>query len=187
MKNTVAALIAAVSLTAFASQAQAEQVYNPYIGINYNYSDANAKGLRPYYNSGSVNLGTSYNRYFGTELFYQFSDQYGKSGASEKFSNGFQAYGLDLMGYLPLGCYDVWSLIGTVGIGEYKFRNKYIAAGEGKHKYRDSGYGYRAGLGIQYNIDSNWSIRTLARYVGFDKVDGYDHMMEYSAGIKYNF
>ena len=91
MKNTVAALMAAVSLTAFASQAQAEQVYNPYIGINYNYSDANAKGLRPYYNSGSVNLGTSYNRYFGTELFYQFSDQYGKSGASEKFSNGFQA------------------------------------------------------------------------------------------------
>ena len=59
MKNTVAALMAAVSLTAFASQAQAEQVYNPYIGINYNYSDANAKGLRPYYNSGSVNLSFS--------------------------------------------------------------------------------------------------------------------------------
>ena len=33
MKNTAAALMMAVSLAAFASQARAEQVYNPYIGI----------------------------------------------------------------------------------------------------------------------------------------------------------
>lgn len=190
MKNTLGALMVAASAIAFSANAHAvEMKYNPYVGINYNYTDANAHRQSPYYNSASINLGTSYNKYFGTELFYQYSDSYKKSNKTtgEKRSSDFQAYGLDLMGYLPLGCDQVFSLIGTVGIGEYKFEKKNGYMTIGSHKHNDSGYGYRAGLGAQYDLDENWTIRGIARYVGLDQVKDFDHMMEYSAGIKYNF
>ena len=182
MNRTFAALLTGFSALAFASQASAvEMVYNPYVGINYNYSDARAKGVSPYYNSASFNIGTSYNRYFGTEMFYQYTDSYTKKSQS-KLSSDFQAYGLDLMAYMPVGCYERVNLIGTVGLGEYHFNNEV-----GHANNEDSGLGYRAGLGVQYDIDNNWTVRSVARYVGLDGVKDFDHMMEYSLGLKYNF
>ena len=79
MKNSITALMAAVSMVALASSANAFE-YNPYVGLSYNYSDVNTKGIggayNPEFNSGTISLGTSYNKYFGTELFYQISDNY---------------------------------------------------------------------------------------------------------------
>lgn len=190
MKNTVTALMTAVSVIAFAAGANALE-YNPYVGINYNYNDINTKntenGYAPTFNSASVSLGSSYNKYFGTEIFYQISDNYGKSYDNEKLGSNFQAYGIDLYGYLPLGCDQVFSLLGTAGIAEYTFEHKSTFAGEARETEKDHGLGWRIGAGAQYSIDENWDFRAVARYVNFNKLDNLDHMMEYTAGIKYNF
>lgn len=190
MKKLTGALMIAVSAVAFTANAQAAELeYKPYVAADYHYTDANAHKESPYYNSGSVSVGTSYNKYFGTELFYQYSNDYKKSNRTtgEKRSSQFQAYGLDMIGYLPLGCDQVFSLLGTIGIGEYKFEKKNGFMTIGSHKHNDSGYGYRAGLGAQYQIDENWSVRAIARYIGLDKVKDFDHMMDYSMGVKYSF
>lgn len=190
MKNSITALMAAVSMVALASSANAFE-YNPYVGLSYNYSDVNTKGIggayNPEFNSGTISLGTSYNKYFGTELFYQISDNYAKSYSDIKLGSRFQAYGLDLYGYLPMGCDQVFSLLGTVGVAEYQFKHKMMINGFDRESVKDKGIGWRAGLGAQYSINENWDIRAVARYVNFNQLDGLDHMMEYTAGIKYNF
>ncbi len=181
----ISALLTAISVFALSSTARAEDLneYIPYVGVDYTYTDGVAKFERPHFNSGSVNVGTYYNRYFGTELFYQYSDDYKDGHGADRFKTSFQAYGLDLMGYLPLWCDNVISLVGTVGIGEYTFHHEFSNAKD----RRDHGYGYRAGIGLLYNFTENWGVRAMVRYVGLDQIEDFDHMMEYSAGIRYTF
>ena len=69
MKRTIGALMVAASAIAFSASANAYE-FKPYVGLDYTYSDF--IGLNT--NAATVNVGTSYNKYFGTELFYQFSD-----------------------------------------------------------------------------------------------------------------
>ena len=187
MKYTVYSLMMAVSVCALSANVNAaEYDFKPYVGLDYNYTDADADNQSPKYNSLSVNLGTEYNQYFGTELFYQYSDDEKKNIYGVDHKTSFQAYGLDLMGYLPLGCEQEYSLLGTVGIGEYtfdkKFRDLYSSS-----DYHDHGIGYRFGGGLQYRIDDKFSVRGLVRYVNLNGVDNYDDMWEYTAGIRYNF
>ena len=148
MKKIIAAALVSGSVLASSAQAAQDGAYLPYVGMDYTYSDANARFERPHYNSGS-----------------------------------FQAYGLDLYGYLPFGCYGTFTLLGTVGVGEYTFRKDFSFA----KKQRDHGIGWRAGLGAMFNIDQHWGLRLLARYVNLNQVEDFDHMMEYSAGIRYTF
>lgn len=178
---TAAAVVAAVPVV----QAEEAYDYKPYIGFDYAYTNGVTKHMRPNYNSGSVNVGTDYNRFFSTEVFYQYSDKSSKGHNSDRVKTSFQAAGLDLYGYLPLTCYRDLALIGTAGIGMYDFKTSLgNPALKGGH---DHGYGYRAGAGILYTVDDHWSVRAVARYVGLDQIEDYDHMMEYSAGIRYNF
>lgn len=173
MRNTIGALMVAVSAVAFAASANANE-YTPYVGVDYGYNDVN------YYNSAIVNVGTNFNKYFGTEVFYQFSDSKRDNEGNE---NSMRAYGLDAYGYLPLGCAQTFSLVGTAGIAEldYKIKN------QDEKRYNDNGVGYRLGVGVQYAIDENVAVRAIARYTFTDKIDGLDHIMEYTAGVRYNF
>lgn len=183
MKKIIAAALVSGSVLASSAQAAQDGAYLPYVGMDYTYSDANARFERPHYNSGSVNVGTMYNRFFGTEVFYQLSDSHKIRHETDKSKTSFQAYGLDLYGYLPFGCYGTFTLLGTVGGGEYTFRKDFSFA----KKQRDHGIGWRAGLGAMFNIDQHWGLRLLARYVNLNQVEDFDHMMEYSAGIRYTF
>ena len=45
---------------------------------------------------------------------------------------------------------------------------------------------FRAGLGMQYNIDDKWAIRGLFRYHHIDN-DYFDYIGEASIGVRYNF
>lgn len=186
MKFTVSSLMAAASVFAFAATANAADSFKPYVGLDYNYTDADAKHQSPKYNSASVNVGTEYNKYFGTEVFYQYSDSDTKTVNSIKNKTSFQAYGLDLMGYLPLGCDQVFSLVGTMGIGEYTFDKRFNGYATPKHQ-RDHGLGYRFGAGLQYQVDENIAVRGLVRYVNLNDVKNFDDMWEYTAGVKYSF
>lgn len=186
MKYAVSSLMVAVSALAFTANAQATESFKPYVGLDYNYTDADADHQSPKYNSASVNVGTEYNKYFGTEVFYQYSDSDKKHVKGIENKTSFQAYGLDLMGYLPLGCDQVFSLVGTAGIGEYTFDKEYSGFYAPKHQ-RDHGIGYRLGGGLQYKIDDKFAVRGLVRYVNLNDVNNFDDMWEYTAGVRYSF
>ena len=49
--------------------------FRPYVGLQYNYSEFDTEDITPDMNSYSVVIGTEYNKYFGTEVFYQNSDK----------------------------------------------------------------------------------------------------------------
>ena len=182
MKKTIATLLVAVS--AFAMNANAAD-FRPYMGVDYNYNNGNGNN----FNSGTVNVGTQFNDYFGTEVFYQKSDNDVKTYVNARQqTRNFNAYGLDFNGYLPMGCEQEFALIGSVGVGEYEFNTGYNAASVLNN--RDHGYGYRFGLGGLYNITDSVAVKAMARYVTFDKLaDKTDEtdMMEYTAGVRYNF
>lgn len=186
MKKTVGALMIAVSAIAYTANANAEKLgnmeYKPYVGIDYSYSRVNAKHFRPSLNSMPINVGVNYNKYFGTEAYFQYSDEYKKSVGLAHLKTQMQSYGLDLMGYLPLGCDNKFSLVGTFGLGDYKAKNK-IAG----YTLRDSGYGWRYGAGAQYNITENVAVRGIVRYVDVHKIRDVDHLMEYNLGVRYTF
>ena len=174
-------LFATVALSSTYAHA-IENEYKPYIGLDYNYSSVTAKNLHPHHNSVSAILGSTYNRFFSTEVFYQYSDN-DTLGHNAVRNTHFDTYGLDTIAYLPLGCEGQFAPLATAGIGQYTFRNKLI----NDHHKKDHGWGYRFGGGLQYNINDNWTTRAVARYIHTDDIKYYDHLTEYTVGIRYKF
>ncbi len=174
--NKKIALLAAVSTLALTSNANALE-FRPYVGMQYNYTTVDAE-VEPKFNSGSVIIGTEYNRFFGTEVFYQLSDEDEDGGVESDF----ETYGLDAYAYLPLGCDRVWSAFATAGIANYDLD---IKKDDGKDE--DNGLGYRLGAGVQYSITNDIAVRALGRYVWMDKLEGVDSFTEFSLGVKYAF
>lgn len=178
MKNTIA-LMAAASAFAFAANASAME-FTPYVAADYTYTDV--QNLAEVH-GGKVSVGTDYNKYFGTEVFYQRtgSDRVHSSDGTNEYS--LQSYGLDINGYLPLGCDQTFALVGTAGIANIDV--KYKEPGESRKT--ENGLGYRLGAGFEYDLTSNVAVRAMYRYTFTDKLGGLDHMNEYSLGVKYSF
>lgn len=179
MKKTIGALMVAASAIAMAANAEAME-YNPYVGAEYGYSFLNGTGSNNF-NSGKVFVGSQYNENFGVEAFYQRSTTDKKAG--DKLS--YQAYGIDALGYLPLGCDQTVALVGTAGIAYYDFAYK----PKGERTDNDATWGYRLGAGAEYNVTDNVAVRALARYTKLDQnvFNETNDMMEYSIGARYNF
>ncbi len=181
--NKNIALFAAVSAFALVGSANALE-FRPYVGAQYNATHVTSDNSETDVNmhSYSVFVGTQYNKYFGTEVFYQNSNKWHKVINGEKNKVDFDAYGLDAYGYLPLGCDQVIAPFVTAGIANYDFD---MSNSDGKGS--DNGLGYRLGAGIQYHITNNIAVRALGRYVWTDKLEGVDHFSEFSVGAKYVF
>lgn len=183
MKKTIGALMVAVSAIAMSANAEALE-YTPYAGVDYTYSNFSHKG--PNFNGGKIFAGAQYNQNFGTEVFYQRTlnvHEGNESGARSSYH--FDAFGIDALGYLPLGCEQKVSLIGTAGLARYRVADRTPHKEHG----HDWSWGYRLGAGAEYNVNENVAVRALVRYVdlgNFDNEDGGD-MWEYSLGAKYNF
>ena len=166
---------------------------NPYMGVDYVYSKADYKSdkaawdkaLKEDYNSAAFNLGMRPNQYFSLEGFFQQSAEAKGSKASaavygDRIKSKFYAYGADAYGYLPVGC-DGWSILGTVGLANYNFKVKNETGSKDTNHM-----GYRAGLGMQYDMNENWAMRVVGRYSYIDsKV--LDNLQEVVAGIRYTF
>ena len=184
MKKITFFLTSAIIVGGFVKMAVADSYhYSPYVGADYVYSRTNAKGFEPYHNSVVVRIGSDYSKYFGTEVFFGQSESNKRRPNGENIKTSYRAYGLDLIAYLPLGCEKNFSLLATTGIGEYVYNTKSVPA---KH-YNEHGYGYRFGGGFKYIFNKNWQTRFVVRHVNFDHLTGYDHNMEYSAGVEYHF
>ncbi|MDR1026531.1 MAG: porin family protein [Lactobacillus sp.] len=180
-----AVLLSSVCLAGNANANHTE--YRPYIGFDYVNSDMNIKTagdtkFGPHYDNMTLNVGTTIGNYFGTEMFAQHSDKDKRNNGRKTF---FRGYGLDAIGYLPFGCDMKFALLGSFGIGEYHVHSKNKFAGEKDRT--DHGIGWRTGVGAQYKFTDNWAARAMVRHVNFNSIDKVDHMIEYSAGVRYIF
>lgn len=175
---------------------------HPFIGVDYVYSkvgfsDEDTKeAFNDKFNSLSLSAGVKFGQYVGLEGFFQ------KSGDSvKKFSDddlettlSFYAYGADLAFYIPLisqyeprngrniHYYTPVNLLAATGVGQYKT----------KAEANDMKIGHvsktapRFGLGMQFNFNDRFALRTMGRYVLFDDED-IDDLMEFTVGLRTYF
>ena len=171
-------------MSLYTASAKAANVYTPFIGVDALYSTFKAQAVKPHYMGGGIHIGTTYNNYFGTEVFYeQFGKNTKRVAANQKLTTSYRAYGIDITGYLPLLKENRLALTASLGAGEYVVRHKTTAE---KHK-NNTGYAYRFGGGAMFGLSEHWSIRILARYAKMHHIDGLNHAWTYGIGLRYNF
>lgn len=186
------ALLLAGVAALFAGSANAE--IRPYVGLDGSYSSLDwAYNFENFaeddYQTLSVIAGAKLHRNFGLEAFYQFSGNEKNSanfGENEDLDvhTRYTGYGLDALGYLPLGCEGKVELIAGAGIAEYTFKARATGVESGSDK--DHSTGYRLNAGAQYNITENWALRGMYHHV-YTQNSYVDAIDEYSLGIRYNF
>ena len=165
----------------FAYTADAENHYRPYIGADMSFNKAKTRFIRPDYNGAIINLGTTYNPYFGTEIFYHQTTSKAKTFGNEKYKTSFRAYGLDAIVTLPV--YSKLDLNLSIGAGSYVFKEKLTGA----HHGSDEGIGYRFGGGAVYHFTNRLAGRFNARYIKFNDISNLKHTAEYTIGARYYF
>jgi len=179
MKKFLFACACGVSTQAYAL----ENEYRPYVGADYVYSALQTKGTDSYLNSGSLVIGSEYNKFFSTEVFYQKSLTKAAETAAGKMKSALRGYGLDAYAYLPLGCKGRVAPYAAAGIGKYALKKKIAGI---KHNDKD-GTGYRFGAGINYRVYGNVSLKFGYRYINFDRLSTVDHANEINVGVRYAF
>ena len=163
-----------------ANTAQAHNVYRPYIGADLSFNKAKTNLIRPDYYGATLNLGTTYNTYFGTEIFYQQTASRAKtSAANQKYTTSFRGYGLD--GLITLPACSKLDFNFSLGIASYVFKEKL----SGMHRSSDEGIGFRFGTGAVYHLTNRMAARASARYIKFNDISNLKHASEYSFGIRY--
>ena len=81
----------------------AENAYRPYIGADISYNRAKTNFVKPDYYAAMLNLGTTYNTYFGTEIFYQQAAARTETvSTGQKYKTSFRGYGLDAIITAPV-------------------------------------------------------------------------------------
>ena len=169
----------------------AKRIYHestPYIGMDYAYTNLDLKGpakhAKENFNSAKLNLGIDMGKHLGLEAFYQFGGarkahlREDQGGGTKKFK--FNAYGIDAYGYMPLGCAQKFSLVGTAGMAIYDTELKY------NDKVSKSKVGYRVGGGAQYKLTDKMAARVIGRY-GYVGSKQLNHVAEVTAGLRYSF
>lgn len=176
----------------FAVNANAAEI-KPYVGLDYVRSMADIdkeKGItlaEEDLNAFAVSAGAKINKNFGVEAFYQQSEEGEKKFSNGKTTDEYKAYGVDLIGYLPVGSDEKLELLGSIGAGYYDADVKLnVYNPPAQANADDQGLGLRFGVGAQYNFTQNWGARVMARYVDTD-IDGMDNMVDLTAGIRYTF
>lgn len=185
MKKTL--LLAGVACLFGATAANASNYeIKPYVGLDWNYSNLDlahdaSRYVEDDYKSATIVAGARMHKYFGTEAFYQFSMPEKNTSDAGSFHSRFQAYGLDALGYLPLGCDGEVDLIGGIGLGQYEFKIRHDGSSD-----KEESLGYRLNVGAQYNVTENWAVRGMYRHVYTQKSE-IDAIDEFSLGVRYSF
>ncbi len=185
MKKTTLLLAGAACLFAFQANAKEFMEFKPYVGIDYAYSKAGLKkGLNSYdnkFNSGIINAGVEMGENVGLEAFFQQTGERKKHRDDNTYKSQYNAYGLDMYGYLPMGCEGKFNLLGSLGLGIYDFDMKNV-----DNKVTTTRVGYRAGIGAQYNFTDHFAARVMGRY-GYIGADSIKYVEELTAGVRYTF
>ena len=161
---------------------KAENKYVPYIGVDASYSRAKTSHTSPKYGGAYINLGTTYNTYFGTEIFYHQTFSNAKQiNANDKYKTSYRAYGLDAIATLHV--HSKFDLAASLGLATYVLSEKKTNMTHAT----DEGIGYRFGVGAVYHLTSRIDIRANARYVKTDHISNLKHLGEYTFGMRYFF
>ena len=174
----------------------------PVIGIDYVHSsadfddDEDSDIFEDKFNAFALSAGIQLNPYFGLEAFYQQSDKGEKSFYSGiiKTQDEYKAYGLDIIGYLPVA--SQLDFIGTLGVAYYKAEVRAsVRLWDGSHESESDSkdkLGFRFGAGLQYYITDYLAFRLMARYnyvniKGPDDLYKLDNIVDVTAGIRVYF
>lgn len=175
-------------------------ISNGYIGFNFN-------------------LGAQISNYLGVEGFFQKSYGYHHKTKDFVYETSYPwnqhdkikvqelemlNFGTDAIGCVPI-VNSGFSILGSFGIGYYKFRMKATTTtyqfnrNNGSLNYsprkyhesdEESNIGFRFGFGGQYAFSEKIAIRLMARFVEINSdkdEDVFDNMVDISMGLKYTF
>ncbi len=186
-------------ISLFSFNAQATSWLNPYIGIDYAYTDAGYgnyadKTLKNKTNSYILSGGIKVLPGLAVEAFYQQSAHEKNTssnvilpGDNLKTDMTVRAYGVDVVNdFLNLGLVEI---LGSAGIARYdvKVSQDYLFNGTGGHGNKTySGEGLRFGVGAQVNITDSWSIRGMGRYT-LTNIEKVENFKEITLGLRYSF
>ena len=154
-------------------------------------------GVRPNRNFG---IEAFYNRSYDENVVTQVNNNLINSPTHHTvntFVTKYQAYGVDLLGYLPVT--DYFDFIAFVGLGQYNFDNEatfevhYLEGGTGSpavdrmtSDFSDDSLAWRVGVGMQVNIARGLVLRTMYRYIKLN-TDTIKNLQEFSVGIRFLF
>lgn len=162
--------------------------FRPYIGVDYSYDHASYKkefkalSMKKSYNSGIINVGGRMGKYAGLEAFFQQSlKNKTNKNTDNPVKSSFYAYGADMYGYMPIGCYG-FNLLGSVGLANYNMDVKTKQTG----KFDKQRMGYRFGAGMQYDITNHLAARVMGRY-NYIGAKHLDNLKEVTVGLRYTF
>jgi len=193
MKKTL--LLAGVACVLMTTQAQAANWFTTqadhmartskiYVGADYAFDSVDFKGnlreAKQDYNSGIFNIGSRMGNY-GVEFFGQWSFGRSKDTPEGKLKTKINAYGMDMYGYLPLGCEGKYDVLATIGVADY-----YYKGFRGENNDSNNRLGWRIGGGAMYNMTEHVSARIVGRYAYIGASD-LNHVAEVTAGLRYNF
>ena len=181
MKKTALLLTTALL---FSSTANALEV-QPYIGADYAYSWAHIKQGSHYadrFQAADLSVGAMVTSVVGLELSFRQTEQKKKNSVFGQTKAEYKAYGLDGVYYFSV--LDSLHLLGSAGLAYYEFKSK-VKSATFTHT-DDSHYGLRAGLGLQYNIDSNWAARLMFKYHHI-RSDSLKNIKDVTIGARYYF
>lgn len=181
-----------------------DPVFSPVNGINVPSSQ-----MVDHQDNIGVVLGFRPHKNFGFEAFYNRSysknevTQYDNVSISatdyhliNTYITKYQAFGVDLVGYLPVTQF--FDFVAMVGIGKYKFDNqarfeaRYLEGGTNSAVYNthysfdEDEWGYRVGGGVQFNIMNGVALRLMYKYINIDS-NTIHYLQEYSASLRFLF
>ncbi len=163
----------------------------PYVGLDYVYSmmdtdDVNGiTAVEEDLNAYAITAGMKMHKNFGVEAFFQQTEEGKKHHVGGEIKDKYHAYGVDMIGYMPLGCDEKIELLGSLGLGYYDAEIKAETA-DARAKATDDGWGWRLGAGAQYNFTENMAGRVMVRYADVD-VEGINNIVDLTAGVRYSF
>ena len=111
----------------------------------------------------------------------------------------YQAFGVDIIGYLPLT--DYFDFVAFVGLGQYYFDNEVVhnvadvvgGTGSGNpyfdtlsSEFNDDTLAWRVGGGIQFNIARGLILRGMYRYISINSTT-IKNLQEFSVGVRFLF
>lgn len=156
-------------------------------------------------NSLSLNLGWRPLRHFGIEAFYsttlgdnkvEYTESYSffPEFARGEYEVTYKAFGIDLLGFIPIN--DYIEFIASIGVGKYdaKAKVKVVAYEDNSYNnlrsidknFEDSSVAYRIGGGMQIWLSKHLTFRLMARWT---QIGGefMDYITEVNAGVRYHF
>ena len=156
-------------------------------------------------NSLSLNLGWRPLRQFGIEAFYsttlgdnkvEYTESYSffPEFARGEYEVTYKAFGIDLLGFIPIN--DYIEFIASIGVGKYdaKAKVKVVAYEDNSYNnlrsidknFEDSSVAYRIGGGMQIWLSKHLTFRLMARWT---QIGGefMDYITEVNAGVRYHF